>query len=123
VHWLIISTVITTTTSVPTTSTTTAVQCTATVYAEIAPAVAGCTDITLKDIYAPSNSSIDLSKLKAGAVVTFAGTTTFGFTNVSTFDPIIIAGKGITIKGAPGHLIDGNGQVYVSTLWNKFLYH
>jgi hypothetical protein len=66
----------------------------------------------LQDIYAPPSSSIDLSKVKQGAVVTFAGTTTFGFTNLSTFDPIILGGKAVRITGAPGHIIDGNGQAY-----------
>jgi polygalacturonase len=91
---------------------TTSVPCTATVYSQIAPAVAACTSIVLQDIYAPSNSTIALTGLKAGTVVTFAGKTTFGFTNISTFDPITIGGAGITIQGAPGHVIDGNGQAY-----------
>ena len=99
-----------TTTSPSTTST--GVSCTATTYAQIAPAVAACTAITLQDIHAPTNSTIDLSKLKTGAVVTFAGMTTFDFTNSSTFNPIAIGGKGITITSAPGAVIDGNGQAY-----------
>lgn len=44
--------------------------------------------------------------------MTFAGLTTFAFTNDSKFDPIIISGKGVTIQGAPGHLIDGGGPMY-----------
>ncbi|KAL3419686.1 glycosyl hydrolase family 28 [Phlyctema vagabunda] len=93
-------------------STSTGTPCTVTEYAQIAPAVAACTAITLKDVYAPSNSTINLSKLKANSVVTFAGTTTFGFTNVSSFDPIILGGSGVTITAEPDAIIDGNGQVY-----------
>jgi polygalacturonase len=78
----------------------------------IAPAVAACTAITLQDISAPTNSTIVLTGLKAGTVVTFAGTTTFAFTNISTFDPITIGGAGITVQGAPGHVIEGNGAAY-----------
>ena len=100
------------TTATSASSTTTPAGCTATAYAQIAPAVAACTAITLQDIHAPTNSSIDLSKLKAGTVVTFAGTTTFDFTNSSTFNPIVIGGKGITVTSAPGAIIDGNGQAY-----------
>lgn len=86
--------------------------CTASVYSQIAPCVASSTAIVLKNIYAPSNSSIDLSALKDGTTVTFAGKTTFGFTNVSTFDPIKLGGSGITVTAEPDAIIDGNGQAY-----------
>lgn len=109
----VLSTTLVTSTLVASTTTSAAVSlCTATNYAQIAPAVASCTNIVLKDIFAPSNSSIDLSKLLPNSVVTFDGLTTFAFTNRSSFDPIIIAGKNITIQGAPGHLIEGNGHAY-----------
>ncbi|CCF38824.1 hypothetical protein CH063_09817, partial [Colletotrichum higginsianum] len=49
--------------------------CTVTEYADIANAVATCTDITLSNIAAPANSPIDLQKLQQGATVTFDGTT------------------------------------------------
>jgi polygalacturonase len=65
----------------------------------------------LQDIAVPTNSTITLA-LKAGTVVTFAGKTTFAFTNSSTFNPITLSGAGITVQGAPGHVIDGNGQAY-----------
>jgi polygalacturonase len=70
------------------------------------------TEIVQQDIYAPSNSSIDLTAVKKGSTVTFAGTTTFGFTNSSTFNPIQLGGSGVTITAAPGAIIDGNGQAY-----------
>jgi polygalacturonase len=95
-----------------TAQTTTPTSCTATAYSQIAPAVAACTSITLRDIYAPPSSSIDLSKVKAGTVITFAGTTTFGFTNDSSFDPIILGGKGVRVTASAGSVIDGNGQAY-----------
>ncbi|KUJ06425.1 uncharacterized protein LY89DRAFT_769533 [Mollisia scopiformis] len=86
--------------------------CTCTAYSQIAPAVAACTQITLQDISVPTNSSINLASLKAGSTVTFAGTTTFAFTNSSTFNPITLGGSGVTILGAPGSVLDGNGQAY-----------
>ncbi|OBT46724.1 hypothetical protein VE00_02620 [Pseudogymnoascus sp. WSF 3629] len=89
-----------------------ATPCTVTKYASISSAVASCTDIVLSNIVAPSASAIDLSKLKTGAKVTFAGKTTFEKTPDKSFDPIIIGGTKVTITGAPGHVIDGNGQVY-----------
>jgi polygalacturonase len=45
-------------------------------------------------------------------VVAFAGTTTFGFTNSSTFNPMVFGGKGVTITATPDAIIDGNGQAY-----------
>jgi polygalacturonase len=74
--------------------------------------VASCTAITLQGIAAPTNKTIDLSKLKANSVVTFAGTTTFAFTNSSTFNPMQFGGANVTITSAPGAIIDGNGQAY-----------
>ena len=86
-------------------------SCIVTEYAQIAAAVKDCRNITLQDVYAPPNSSIEL-KLKQGSTVTFAGTTSFGYTNSSTFKPMLISGKNITVQGAPGHVIDGNGSMY-----------
>lgn len=86
--------------------------CTVTAYGGIASAVAACTNILLSGIAAPASSSVDLTKLKSGTTVTFAGKTTFGYTADSDFDPIVIGGTDITIQGAAGHVIDGNGQAY-----------
>ena len=84
-----------------------AASCICTQYSQIAAAVKDCTNIILQDIAAPTNSTINLAKLKDGAVVTFAGKTTFGITANSDFNPIEIAGTDITITGAAGHVIDG----------------
>ncbi|PMD42716.1 glycoside hydrolase family 28 protein [Hyaloscypha variabilis F] len=86
--------------------------CTCTAFSQIAPAVASCTAITLQGIAVPTNSTIDLSKLKTNSVVTFAGLTTFAFTNSSTFNPIEFGGANVTVTSAPGAIIDGNGQAY-----------
>ncbi|KDN61461.1 putative glycosyl hydrolase family 28 [Colletotrichum sublineola] len=86
--------------------------CTVTEFAGIANAVEACTNITLLNIAAPENSPIDLQNLQRGATVTFAGTTTFATTINKAFDPIIISGTDITVTGAPGHVIEGNGAAY-----------
>ncbi|KAK9786648.1 putative Endopolygalacturonase D [Seiridium cardinale] len=86
--------------------------CTVTAYADISSAVASCTNIVLSGISAPASSTIDLQALQTGATVTFAGTTSFGYTEDSDFDPMVISGHDITITGADGHVIDGNGQSY-----------
>ncbi|KAG4441149.1 hypothetical protein IFR05_003370 [Cadophora sp. M221] len=87
-------------------------SCTASEYAQITSVVAACTNIVLENISAPASSTILLTKLKTGSTVTFAGKTTFGTTADDDFDPIYIEGTDITITGAPGHVIDGNGPAY-----------
>ncbi|KUJ14926.1 glycoside hydrolase [Mollisia scopiformis] len=86
--------------------------CLCTTYSQIAPAVASCTSIILRNITAPSASSINLSKLKENTTITFSGITTFEFTNSSSFTPISIGGKNITITAEPDAVIDGAGQLY-----------
>lgn len=87
-------------------------SCICTQFSQITSAVADCTDITLQDIVAPSNNTINLAKLKDNSVVTFAGTTSFEFTNSSDFIPISFGGKNVTITMAPGGVIEGNGSIY-----------
>ncbi|CAI7567376.1 unnamed protein product [Penicillium bialowiezense] len=86
--------------------------CVVTEYASISSAVESCTNIVLSNISAPPSSTIDLQSLQTGATVTFAGTTTFGDTFDDDFDPIVISGHDITITGASGHVIEGNGAAY-----------
>ncbi|KAH8661514.1 neutral endopolygalacturonase SSPG6 [Tricladium varicosporioides] len=87
--------------------------CLVTNYTAIPAAVSNCTSIVLRDIAVPGGSkAIDLTGLQANSVVTFAGKTTFGYTNSSTFEPIVISGKNVTIKGERGSVIDGNGNIY-----------
>jgi polygalacturonase len=86
--------------------------CVCSEYSQISTALANCTEITLRDIVAPTNSSIDLLKAKENSVITFAGTTSFAFTNSSSFYPIYFGGKNVTITSAPGAIIDGNGSMY-----------
>lgn len=88
-------------------------SCIVTEYSDLANAVATCTDITLQDLAAPYNTSIDLRELQDGSKVTFAGTTTFeGVTAIKEFYPILFGGKDLYVTGAPGHVIDGNGSAY-----------
>ncbi|GIC91863.1 uncharacterized protein Aud_008317 [Aspergillus udagawae] len=78
----------------------------------IPSAVASCTNIILSNIAVPNGSALDLSALLPGTTVTFDGTTTFGFTNSSSFNPVTISGSNITITATPGAIIDGNGPAY-----------
>jgi polygalacturonase len=87
-------------------------SCLVTNYLKISAAVSNCTNIALRDVYMPSNTTLDLTKLKSGSVVTFEGRTTFGFTNSSSFSPIILGGNHVTITAAPDSVIEGNGTLY-----------
>ncbi|KAJ0114423.1 hypothetical protein N8I77_003202 [Diaporthe amygdali] len=86
--------------------------CTVTAAADVASAVASCSNILLDNLSMPASSTLDLQKLQPSAVVTFGGTTSFGYTADEDFDPIVVSGDYITVTGAPGHVIDGNGQAY-----------
>ncbi|KAJ7499955.1 glycoside hydrolase [Mycena latifolia] len=85
--------------------------CTVTAIAQVASATASCTAIVLSNLAVPTSTTLNLSKLKTGTTVTFAGKTTFAFTDWDS-DLIEIGGQDITIQGASGSVIDGNGQAW-----------
>ncbi|THW05491.1 putative endo-polygalacturonase [Aureobasidium pullulans] len=83
-------------------------SCTFTSYDDVADQIADCSTVTLSGITVPAGETLDLSDAADGATITFAGTTTFEYSEWS--GPLIRAGgKGVTITGASGHTIDGNG--------------
>ncbi|KAJ6537741.1 glycosyl hydrolases family 28-domain-containing protein [Mycena capillaripes] len=103
-----------TTKATSTTSTTTSsggTACTVTAIAQVASATASCTAIVISNLAVPTSTTLNLSKLKTGTTVTFAGKTTFAFTDWDS-DLIDIGGQDITIQGASGSVIDGNGQAW-----------
>jgi polygalacturonase len=73
--------------------------------------VAACTDITLHSITVPGNTSLDLSKIKPGTTVTFAGKTTFEYADAN-YDMIKVSGSNVIITAEKGAIIDGNGQAW-----------
>ncbi|KAF3763858.1 family 28 glycoside hydrolase [Cryphonectria parasitica EP155] len=100
-------------TSKPTsTDSTAATTCVVTSVDEVASAVASCTAIELANLTFPADTALDLTGLQDNTVVTFSGTTSFGYTPDADFDPITVSGSSITITGATGHVIDGNGAAY-----------
>ncbi|EME83261.1 glycoside hydrolase family 28 protein [Pseudocercospora fijiensis CIRAD86] len=69
---------------------------------------ASCTAIVLKDITVPAGETLDMTDLADGTTVTFEGTTTFEYDEWK--GPLIsFSGTGLTVTGASGHVIDGNG--------------
>lgn len=103
--------------------------CSVTAYSGIPAATASCTSITLDNIHVPGNATLDLSKLKPGTTVTFAGLTvstaqlrfrtashkrslqTFEYADVD-INLIAVGGTNITITAEPDAIIDGNGQAW-----------
>ncbi|KAK1579325.1 family 28 glycosyl hydrolase [Colletotrichum navitas] len=70
---------------------------------------ASCTDMVLKGVAVPGGRTLDLTGLQAGTRVTFADTTTFGYKEWD--GPLVsVSGDGVSVVGAPGHVIDCDGD-------------
>lgn len=70
-----------------------------------------CATIVLSSLSVPSGTTLDLKSLTAGTEVIFEGTTTFGFEEWS--GPLVsVSGTDITVTGAPGSVLDGQGALY-----------
>ncbi|KAK1991329.1 family 28 glycosyl hydrolase [Colletotrichum falcatum] len=70
---------------------------------------ASCADIVLSGVAVPGGRTLDLTGLQPGTRVTFAGTTTFGYKEWD--GPLVsVSGDGVQVVGAPGHLIDCDGD-------------
>jgi polygalacturonase len=74
-------------------------------------ATAACTSITLDGITVPGNGTINLSKLKTGAKVTFSGTTFWEYFDAN-YPFIKVGGTDIEINATEGAILDGNGQAW-----------
>lgn len=82
--------------------------CTFTDADKAASGVKNCKNVVLSGIAVPAGETLDLSDAADGTTFTFEGTTTFGYKEWT--GPLIrFAGSDITVQGADGHLIDGNG--------------
>ena len=87
-------------------------SCTVSTYSSLSAAVSSCTALSLSSLTVPANTTLDLTNLKDGATVVFEGTTSFIFSSDMTADMIKVTGKGVTLAGAKGHVIDGNGGAW-----------
>ncbi|KAM0546649.1 hypothetical protein ACHAPJ_010787 [Fusarium lateritium] len=67
-----------------------------------------CANLVLNNVVVPAGQTLDLSKLADGTKVTFQGTTTWGYKEWE--GPLLtISGKSITVVGASGAILDGQG--------------
>lgn len=114
-RYLVFATTVSSATSSPsaTTGGTTAPPsaCHVTDYSAIPAATAACTSITLDGITVPGNGTINLSKLKTGAKVTFSGTTFWEYFDAN-YPFIKVGGTDIEINATEGAILDGNGQAW-----------
>ncbi|KAJ8970220.1 hypothetical protein NQ317_003766 [Molorchus minor] len=85
-------------------------SCTVTSYDQVADALTSCSEIVISGIQVPASTTLKLS-LNDGAKLTFDGRITFGHAEWS--GPLIsVSGKGVTVEGATGHRLDGEGALY-----------
>ncbi|KAK2022181.1 family 28 glycosyl hydrolase [Colletotrichum zoysiae] len=83
--------------------------CVITAFEDVKAQKASCTDMVLSGIAVPGGRTLDLTGLQPGTRVTFAGTTTFGYKEWD--GPLVsVGGDGVSVFGAPGHLIDCDGD-------------
>nr|ADU33280.2 endopolygalacturonase [Chrysomela tremula] len=86
-------------------------SCAITNFDQVASVVDKCTDIVISNLEVPAGETLDLEFKKTGVKVTFEGRTTFGYKEWK--GPLLrIKGKAITVVGAEGSVLDGQGQLY-----------
>ncbi|KAK5115346.1 Polygalacturonase 1 [Meristemomyces frigidus] len=79
--------------------------------AAVAKAKSSCSAIVLSSLQVPAGKTLDLTGLKTGTTVTFEGTTTFGY--AAWAGPLVsVSGTDITVTGASGNVLDGQGAKY-----------
>nr|ADU33364.1 endopolygalacturonase [Leptinotarsa decemlineata] len=86
-------------------------NCTITEFSQVESVSAKCTNIIVSNLQVPGGETLDFKFKKPGVHITFEGKTTFGYQLWK--GPLIrIQGVGITVTGAPGSVLDGQGALY-----------
>ncbi|MCJ1376910.1 hypothetical protein MMC20_008155 [Loxospora ochrophaea] len=84
-------------------------SCTFTAASAASASKKSCATIVLDSIAVPSGTTLDLTDLSDGTHVIFEGTTTFGYEE--WLGPLVsISGSSITVTGASGSVLDGDGS-------------
>jgi galacturan 1,4-alpha-galacturonidase len=71
--------------------------------------LSSCSNVVISNLKVPAGVTLDLTKLKAGATVTFSGTTTFG-TKLWSGPLILLTGTNLKVTGTG--TLDGQGAWY-----------
>ncbi|CAH1100346.1 unnamed protein product [Psylliodes chrysocephalus] len=109
--FLVITTIVATTASPLYNDTRVEGGCTITSYSQVSNVVKSCTNIIVNGLAVPPGKTLQLD-LKSGSTLTFQGTTSFGY-GVKWAGPLIfITGNRITVNGASGSKLDGQGPHY-----------
>ncbi|KIV98930.1 uncharacterized protein PV09_09316 [Verruconis gallopava] len=88
-----------------------ATSCTFTAASQASASAKSCATVVLSNIAVPAGETLDLSGAADNTHFIFSGTTTFGYKEWE--GPLIkFSGKGQTITGASGHVINGEGQLW-----------
>ena len=87
--------------------------CTVTSVAGLSAAISACNTIQLQDLVLPGGVSLNLTGIRPGTSVVFAGKTTFEYADRNY--PLIFLNNAtnISVSGAAGSVIDGNGNAWV----------
>ncbi|KAI0486955.1 glycoside hydrolase [Xylaria cf. heliscus] len=80
-------------------------------YSSASVSKASCSTIVLSSLQVPGGQTLNLEKLNDGTTVIFEGTTTFGYAEW-TGSLFSVSGNRITVKGAEGSVLDGQGALY-----------
>ncbi|KAH8662603.1 glycoside hydrolase [Xylariales sp. PMI_506] len=87
-------------------------------YASASASKASCSTIILNSLTVPGGTTLNLEKLNDGTTVIFEGTTTFGYSEWS--GPLFsVSGNSITVRGAAGSVLDGQGALYWDGMGNS----
>ncbi|KAG5899494.1 hypothetical protein JTB14_015204 [Gonioctena quinquepunctata] len=80
-------------------------------FSQVEAVSANCDNIVVSNLEVPAGQTLDFQFKKPGVTITFEGKTTFGFQ--AWAGPLLrIQAKGITVQGAPGSVLDGQGPLY-----------
>ncbi|CAH1115653.1 unnamed protein product [Psylliodes chrysocephalus] len=92
-------------------------DCTITEFSQVKHVTKKCKDIIIKDLVVPGGTTLKLS-LKHGSTLEFQGKTSFKYFNWK--GPLLkISGDHVHIRGAEGHVLHGDGQLYWDGLGAK----
>lgn len=86
-------------------------------YLDVLASKTSCSDIVLSNLEVPGGVTLNLEGLNDGTTVTFEGRTTWDFYEWSG-SLFSVSGNNITVKGAPGSVLDGQGALWWDGLGN-----